>query len=380
MKSARYFNDKVLLFLTVCVLLSFFAQVFEFKAIVDLIYIVTLVLVFALYFLSGYANLVTFLLIILVGFSAIVGGIVNNADFFTHIVITWCIFICIDVGSFVKMKAETYKKISNLFLISAVILLAAYYFGPLKTSYFRWTDVICLNFPNPNAAGLWLTCFFVIIFYSSFLFDGKRRFLYWGVALALLPIITATQSRNSFYACLFMVGCVILTKVFKIKKVPNWILLMIAILPLVVFFFYIFVVLEYQDFWINLFSFSSFGKGIGTRESIWLGTLENFWHCFWVGDYAEYYNSQQHNSLMTIFCRFGALTTILLCTLLNRALKKLQEEASFYATLGLSAILFTGCFEASVFVGIAGLYLMLLLVPACAIAGSEIEYSSNTGI
>ena len=73
-----------------------------------------------------------------------------------------------------------------------------------------------------------------------------------------------------------------------------------------------------------------------------------------------------HNSLLTIFCRFGAPATVLSCVSIYQALKNLQEKASFYAALSLSAIFFTGCFEASVFVGIAGMYLMLLLIPACA--------------
>ena len=185
-------------------------------------------------------------------------------------------------------------------------------------------------------------------------------------AIGILPIVLATQSRNSFLACLFFVAGMIVTKAFKIKKVPNIFLAILTVLPLLVFAFYMFVIIENKAFWEEVFSISSIDKGIGTRQRIWQTVIDDFGYCFLFGDYYTYYNSQMHNSLLTIFCRFGAPVTYLSCVSMYRTLKRLQEKSSFYAALSLGAIFFTGCFEASVFVGIAGMYLMLLLVPACA--------------
>ncbi len=371
MKIARFFNDKMMLVFTAFVVLSFFAQVFKVNSIVNVIYVISLLLVLAGYFLSGYITAHILALFFFVGLGAISRGLIHESDFFTHLLITLCIFICIDICAYVKITLKTYKIIATVFFISSIVLLVAYYLGPLKRSYFKWTDSICLNMPNPNVAGLWVTCFFIILFYSSFLFKGIRRVLYLLVAVALLPIVIATQSRNSYFACLFLVGCVIITKLFNIKKVPKLFFVLIATLPLIVFFFYMFVIVKNMDFWQEFFSFDDINKGINTRHSMWQRVLDNFGECFLIGNYYKYYNSQQHNSLITIFCRFGSIVTTVLCMLIYRSLKNLQENSSFYATLGLSAILFTGCFEASVFVGIAGMYLMLILVPACASAEVE---------
>jgi hypothetical protein len=299
--------------------------------------------------------------------SAINGFVFNDIDYYTHVLITFCIFICIEVSANVKVSVDTFIIIARMFMITSIILLVGYYLGPLKSTYFDYSiGSVCLNFKNPNAAGLWLTCLFILLLYASFLFIGFKRLLYIGVAVAMLPIIVATQSRNSYLACIFFVAGLIVTKVFKIKKVPNWVLATLAVLPLLVFAFYMFVILENIDFWEDIWIMKSIDKGIGTRKGIWQKVIDDSGRCFWFGQYPEYFNSQMHNSLLTIFCRFGAPATVLSCISIYQALKNLQEKASFYAALSLSAIFFTGCFEASVFVGIAGMYLMLLLIPACA--------------
>ncbi len=378
MRSSKYFTDNVILILAICVVLSFLCQIFKFKTPVNIIYIISLLGVMSCYALSGCFNIITLAITAFIGCASIVNGFMfNEMDYYTHVLITLCIFICIEVGSNVKISIGTFKTIARMFLITSIILLIAYYLGPLKRTYFDYTiGSISLNFNNPNAAGLWLTCIFILLLYSSFLFTGYKQILYIGVALAILPIVVATQSRNSFLACLFFMAGVIATKFFKIKKVPDWVLAVLAVLPLIVFFVYMFVIIENIDFWENLLKINSIDKGLGTRRSIWQKVVDDAGRCFLFGQYPDYYNSQMHNSLLTLFCRFGAPTTALACVSIYKALKNLQENSSFYAALSLGAIFFTGCFEASVFVGIAGMYLMLLLIPACA-SVENVEHSYN---
>ncbi len=368
MRTSKYFSDNVILILAVCVVLSFLCQIFKFTAPVNILYIITLLMVLFCYIQSGYASNMLMGMTVLIALASIVNGFIHDEmDYYTHVLITLCIFICIEVSADVKISLDTFKKIAGMFFITSVILLIAYYLGPLKTTYFDYNiGSVSLNFKNPNAAGLWLTCIFILVVYSSFLFTKFKRVLFIGVALGILPIVLATQSRNSFLACVLFVVGLIVTKTFNIKKVPNWILGIITTLPLIVFVFYMFVIIENIDFWENIFSLESINKGLGTRRSVWQNVIDDFWHCFFFGDYYKYYDSQMHNSLLTVFCRFGAPVTLLACISIYRALKNLQENSSFYAALSLSAIFFTGCFEASVFVGIAGMYLMLLLIPACA--------------
>lgn len=368
MKSSKYFSNSAILVCAVCVVMSFTAQLFNVRAVVNLVFAFSLIFVFACYFLSGSISKIMLFLIfdvfIAVAISIIdVEGVV---DYVSHILIMICTYICIEVGVNAKIEVKFFKIISTMFLLMSVVLLVAYYFGPLKSSYFEDTEAICLNFPNPNAAGLWLVCIFILLFYCVFLYKKALRFAFLVCAVGIVPIIFATESRNSYIACFFLAICVIITKIFKIKKIPNWCLALLACLPIIVFFFYMFVVVKNQDFWESIFAFDSVDKSIDSRENIWQKVLDNFWNCFLIGDYGYYYNSQQHNSLITVFCRFGAPAVVAVCMLTYNALKRLQERASLYAALSLAAILFTGCFEASVFVGIAGLYLMLLIIPACA--------------
>ena len=377
MRTSKYFSGNIILVYAVIIVLSFLCQIFEFIAPVNIMYIISLLLVLCSYLISGGFNVITYTIIFLVGLASLKDGLLSDMDYYTHVLITLCIFICIEVGPNIRINHKTFKIIANMFLVTALILLAAYYFGPLKSTHFGLQNAICLNMVNPNAAGLWVACIFIVLLYSSFLFKKLKRMLFLSVSVGLLPIILATQSRNSYFACILFVTGLIFTKIFKIKKVPNWILAILAALPLIVFWFYMFVIVENMGFWQNLFSLESINKDLGTRVDIWQKVINNFDNCFWLGDYHKYYNSQQHNSLLTIFCRFGGAVTVLACVSIYRSLKNLQDNSSFYAALSLSAVYFTGCFEASVFVGIAGMYLMLLLIPACASAEKVEEKSKN---
>lgn len=375
MKTAKYFSDNVILFLSICVLLSFLLQIFELNTAVNAVYIATLLVVLVCYIASGYFNIITLIICAIMLLSVTLRGFrYDVADYYSHIMISVCTYVCLDVNAYVKLKTSTFKRISYMFFAVSVVLLIAYYFGPLKNAYSNQIGSIDLNLANPNMAGLWLTCIFILLVYSSFQFGLIIKMLYWGAAIGLWPIIIATDSRNCFLATFLFLICIIVVKVFKIKKVPKIILMIIAVLPAIVFVVYMFVIIENIDFWSKLFSVSLLEKGLGARIGIWEIIINDFKDCFWIGNYYKYYNSQMHNSLMTIFCRFGAPVTALSCVSIYRSLRATQDNSSLIATVSLGAILITGCFEASVFVGVAGLYLMILIIPACA----SVEEKSNS--
>lgn len=369
----RFFSDGMILVCVICALMSFLCQIFQIASVVNIIYAFSLALVTVGYFASGYVSPIMIWLTALMGFSSVLRGAdFGETDYISHLFIMLCTFICIEIGVQISVKEKTAKTIANLFLITTVILLVYYYIGPLKNSYFEsygyFTDAIALNMHNPNAAGMWVTCIFAVTYYCAFLFTGLKRILFFLVAVATIPIILATDSRNSYYACLLLLILLPVSKIFKIKNVPKWVLFVIAALPIIVFFFYMYVVVENMDFWQNLFGNASIEKGINTRKGIWTIVMDSLGDCFFIGNYPEFYDEQMHNSLMTVYCRHGVVVTGLVVALIYKALVKLQEKTSFSGVLSLAAILFTGCFEASVFVGIAGLYLMLLIVPTVAAA------------
>jgi len=367
MKTAKYFTDNVIYTLSICVALSFLFQIFKLNTAVNVVYIISLLMVFFCYIGSGFFNGIALLISAITLIAAFAHGFrFRTFDYYAHIMISLCIYMCFDVSAFVKLRFGTFKKIANLFLITALIVIAGYYLGPLKYTHFNGHGSICLNLHNPNAAGMWLSCLFILLVYFSFHFSFKFKVLFLGTAAALLPILLSTGSRNSYLAVLLFVVCLIIVRLFRIKRVPNLILAIIAVLPLLVFFFYMSVIADNLDFWERIFSKSLLDKGLGSRIGVWSSAYSSVKECFWLGNYYKYYNTQAHNSLMTIFCRFGAPVTALTCLSIYRALRDLQNRSSLIATIGLSAILFTGCFEASFFVGVAGLYLMVLLLPACS--------------
>lgn len=369
----RFFSDGMIMTCAICVLLSFLGQIFQISSVVNIIYAFSLALVTVGYFASGYVSTIMIWLTALMGFSSVLRGTnFGETDYISHLFIMMCTFICIEIGVQINIKEKNAKTIANLFLITTVILLVYYYIGPLKNSYFEsygyYTDAIALNMHNPNAAGMWVACIFAVTYYCAFLFTDLKRILFFAIAVATIPIILATDSRNSYYACLLLLILLPVSKIFKIKKVPKWVLFVIAVLPIIVFFFYMYVVVENMSFWQSLFRNASIEKGINTRQGVWSMVMDDLGDCFFVGNYPKYYDRQMHNSLMTVYCRHGAAVTGLTVALIYKALVQLQEKTSFSGVLSLAAILFTGCFEASVFVGVAGLYLMLLIVPAMAAA------------
>ena len=366
----KNFSDKTILICTVCVALSFLAQIFQVNAVVNLIYVFSLFVVIWGYFGNGYVNPVMIWLIVVSAFCIVMRGMVtNDMDYFSHYIINITTFMCIEMGVEVEVEEKNAKRMAYIFLATGAILVASYYAGPLKTSYFEGTEAVALNMHNPNAAALWLVCIFAILYYCAFIFNGIKRYISLGLAILIVPIILATESRNSYYACLLLLVFLPLTKLLKIRKVPKWVMLIIAMLPIIVFFFYMYVMVDNMEFWEGIFGGGSIDKSLGTRKSVWTIVQRELQDDFLIGNYPNRYADQMHNSLMTIYCRYGAIVTALAVTVTYRALIRLQETASFSGALSLAAILFTGCFEGSLFIGIAGLYLMLLVIPA--IAGVE---------
>ncbi len=367
MKTARFFTDKVIYFLSLCVAVAFLLQIFDQRMAANVLYGTSLLLVAFCYVFSGLYNVTALLVTVITVIAACSNGLqYDDPDYYTHILISLCIYMCFDASAYVRLKFSTFKKIAALFLVAALVLIGAYYFGELKYSYAGHRGSIALNLHNPNAAGMWLVCIFILLVYSAFQFKFKAKVLYLGTAMALLPILLATESRNSFLAAFLFVLCVAIVKIFGIKKVPKWVLVVVTLLPLIVFFFYMLVISENLRYWTKVFSSSLLDKGLGTRIGVWSEAYSSIRECFFLGNYHRYYDTQMHNSLMTIFCRFGAPVTALTCVTIYRALRELQNRSSLLAVICLGVVLFTGCFEASVFVGVTGLYLMILIIPACA--------------
>ena len=164
MKTAKYFTDKVIYFLAICVTFSFLFQMFHLRIAANVVYGISLLVVFFCYIASGAYNYIALLMVILTTIATVIHGFRFEVfDYYTHVVISLCIYMCFDVSAYIKLKYTTFKKIANLFLLTALVLIAAYYFGSLKYTHFNGFGSISLNLHNPNAAGMWVACIFILL-------------------------------------------------------------------------------------------------------------------------------------------------------------------------------------------------------------------------
>lgn len=290
-----------------------------------------------------------------------------NFDYFKRVIIVFCVFISFTKINYFSKKTTDFEKkeISILFSILTAIIELYYYFGGLNKVFFGNTNLISLNMNNPNEAGMWLTCTFLILVSSIGIWKNVvYKSLLWILSAFLLPIIWATGSRNCMIACLLFIITFVFIKFFRIKKVNKLILFLVVVLPAIVFFVYMYIFIPYLGaFEDSLSGFVSEGKNLTSRSKIWQIVIDNFRNCFLLGDYAKYLDSQLHNSLATLYVMFGLPTTILMCFIMYKSLKRFSSEKNVLSTTALLCVLLTGCFEASLFVGVAGLFLVVLILP-----------------
>lgn len=355
-----------------CILSSgaYISGILELTAITSFCFILSIVLVIGFFVLiSGIRRIsiqlfVTFCLIVL---ATLFTDVQLSFDYFKYAIITICILlIFVNINKFsVTVYSQRIIQVSTLMIILFTNLM--YYVGGLRYKYFGSTQCVYLNFENPNTAAIWLMLFFALAFSCALIIKKKEwRLLYFVASLSLLPIIYATESRNCILSCALLVIMYFVLSFLKITKVPKWICLIFVLLPAFFFFFYLYVIIPYETRIVNLKLLSylphSGGKTITTRSKIWKSMLSDIPSCFILGNYGQYNMKNLHNSIMTIYSSYGFFVTFLFFKQIYKSLNSLN----YLGQCCVIAILFTGCFEASIFMGISGAYLLLILI--CAVS------------
>lgn len=266
-----------------------------------------------------------------------------------------------------------------LFAVLTAYIELRYYFGPLKYSYYSLSSkLITLNFSNPNETGLWLTMVFIILtigmnFQKSI---WVRCFLVIELVL-MIPILLAIGSRSALIVLLlYVLGYIYIIMKSKLS-LNKIVLLVVIVMPIIFYAFYMFLVVPNTELFEKLFAFmTKEGKSLLNREKVWRVITDSFGSLFFSGDYVRFQAEQMHNSLATIFSMYGAPYTVLLCTYMYVNLQRLNNEKQILSLWGLCAILLTGLFEASIFVGVTGLYLVLLVIPSLSF-NRESDFREN---
>ena len=106
--------------------------------------------------------------------------------------------------------------------------------------------------------------------------------------------------------------------------------------------------------------FAGGGKSLTSRVRIWTEIETNLLPSALLGQYDLFFESQMHNALGTLLLQFGALFTAIVCQKFYGAVKKLDSAV---AQLPLCAAWIVGCFETAFFTGMAGVYLLILVLP-----------------
>lgn len=309
-------------------------------------------------------------LLLLTFLSVIMSDWQLNFDYYKPAIVVFCTVLCIDLCVEVEVGAKDCRSVTSILMLVTLITNIQYYFGGLRYSYHGSTSAIALNFSNPNETAMWLV--FIIVFLCDSVPAQKKlrtKLLQLVGMLSLLPLLYRTEARNCFIAvAFFFVGKIVLW-VSNVRKIPNWSAFLIALAPVLVYLGYMYIFIPNYDRMSEWLRFlQSEGKSLTSRFRIWSSLEMGNWKFVLFGNYGVYHSEQLHNAMVTLYCRFGIFYVIIVCRKLYRVLKKMPNAGM---QLALGTILLTGCFESSIFVGIAGMYVLVLLLPVFHQKGSK---------
>lgn len=285
-----------------------------------------------------------------------------NFDYFKQVIIVCCTVLCIDFCAEESVDESTRKMVATVIVLTTMITVWQYYFFGLRYSFFNSTASVALNFSNPNETAMWLV-FLIILLCDATLLQKNFvvKTLLIVLLVAMLPILIGTESRNGWFAIAFFFMGKIFMAFSKIKKLPGWVLMVITLAPLLVYLGYMYIFLPNYDRLYDWFSFLvSEGKPLTSRSEIWSDLEIRNWKHILFGNYDVYHREQMHNSALTLLCQFGVFNMFVINWKFYRVLRKISDAD---AQLALGSVWLTGCFEASIFVGIAGMYMLILLLP-----------------
>ena len=249
---------------------------------------------------------------------------------------------------------------------------------------------LTFRFTNPNLAGLFLTC---IALHEGTRIQRanqrKEKVILLGMFAVLCYFIVLTESRSALLATAFFVflGVFFAFRGNTIRKMPDWLLAVVAIFPLAFAIIYLSFA---NSSWLNqTFSFLvNEGKALTNRVEIWQRAFRAFAQSPILGAYSQLSNKtgnfQMHNTHVDILSSYGISVLIGVCVLLYRsmALKNtvITSQVSSLSLIAFIGSLMLGIGEAALFSGGIGIYLfvcefLLLANPLSEESDNEARFS-----
>lgn len=321
------------------------------------------------------------LLIVFTVSLAVVSVLINTAvtgtkpsfSYFKKLIMFMMTLLFLQTCSRVQLHTKLATFLQRLVECVILFLIIAFFF--MREAVFRfeeWSSVyLTFGLGNPNLAGLFLLCLFMLEFPRLLRKDVWYKKIYriaLTVMLALFMVMTG--SRNSLIVALLYIACCV-ALMFVSKRWLSivrfgWVPTVIVIL-LPVMFMVAYMVLVYNESIQEAFSFIvGEGKSLDSRMEIWEPALEHLRKSPVVGAYSQITggnHAQMHNTHLDIACSYGIPVLLLVCTMLFRWLNQrgqtYENKAGVAYMLGFAGAIVMGMGEAALFSGSLGLYIFV---------------------
>lgn len=364
---------------SVCILYSLcclmmISAILEKNAIYSMLFMLSFVIVLFMFLanIGKYSKSELLLLVVLICltlFNVLINALCNdNSRLSFNYLKKYIMFIAAIIFLSLCSKVKIDRKTKNFIDIATVILsclIILFYFLFGDTLY-RYNGIqskyLVFNFGNPNAAGMYLTAVALIelsIFFNVGIF---KKVIVLAIGAFLCYLVMLTQCRNAELAILifFIIQIIyrIRSSVSKNKKNPRWLIILVAIVPIL--FAVVYMALIDNPAVVNALKFmSSEGKGVDSREKIWARAFAAFGNSPIFGAYSEISGgsgaSQMHNSHVDVLVSYGIVPFIIMIIVLskimletNKKINSLKQQIYYIAFM---CIVFIGCCEAVLFSG-----------------------------
>lgn len=305
----------------------------------------------------------------------VTNGIFSNAAFSFEYMKKYIMFCCsiIFFAAVMKTKIDEYTEyfLGWLFWCVGGILCVMYVAQNAQMHILngQYTNYLTFRFTNPNMTALFLVCMSLFLVVVGV---GKKRIvtklLFFLMAGVEFIFLYQTLSRNALLAVgvflVFLLVLFLLQKKDRIIVIPQGILALCAVFPMIFAELYLQVV--YNPTIMRALSFIvEEGKKLDSRVRIWKEAFGHFRNSPLLGAYYQISNgtgmSQLHNTHIDILTSYGIIVFLLTCIFLWQLMVVVQKNNSHYmqvvALVGFIAALFLGLGEAALFSGGLGIYL-----------------------
>ncbi len=261
---------------------------------------------------------------------------------------------------FTRITQRMINAIMIFGIFQALVFLLAYLYG---YAYPLGTVGITFSLGNPNFAGIWLLCVFLLLTVSIEYFENRvAKIALLVLAAAIFYFLLLTNARGSIIPAI----CYIPVRLLYRKKYSKLLTFCMVISPLV--FALVYLALIDNRNVAEFFSFMiSEGKTLNSRVGIWERGFDLFVKYPILGNYYEStYGtgiSQYHNIYVDTLCTYGLIvqTAVIafMTWILNGIGKHIKSGGfSLAAITAFYFVIVSGCFEAALFASSQGVYVL----------------------